>query len=490
MLSKKKPIDKKKLVLFVYLGILSSIGILILLFTRQGEQILSQTKTQQKNLTASWFNAKDRQVVQQRISLGDRILVGADTTPEKQAATKAFGDRDYEKAIELFNASLKLNRNDPESLIYLNNAMAATRGNPIVISAIVPIGGNLNIAKEILRGVAQAQQELNQKGGVGNKLIQVKIANDENNPEIAKLIATNWVKDRKILAVIGHNASDATIAAAPIYQKGGLVLISPTSTARELSGIGNFIFRTTPSVRVTAETLAQYTVKTARKSKIAICSDSTDKASMSFQEEFIWTATSAGAQLAATTCDFSKADFNAAEIPSKAISDGADALVLAPSIKKINQAIEIVQANQNRLALFGNQSLYVFETLKQGQIDSNGMVLAVAWHPAANRDKAFVTKAKKLWGGEGNWRTASAYDATEVAIAGLRSEPKRDSLQKALSNPGFSFKGATGEIRFLPSGDRQGTAVLVKVQPGKNSGTNYDFAVVPSATNNPLAAQK
>jgi branched-chain amino acid transport system substrate-binding protein len=477
MLGKKNPIDKKKLVLFAYLGILSSIGILILLFTSQGEQILSQAKAQQKNHSQGWLDKSDREI-HKRISSGDRILIGADNSPDKQAASKAFADQDYQKASELFSDSLRLNRNDPETWIYLNNATAAVRGETVTIAAVVPIGRNLNVAKEILRGVAQAQNELNRKGGIDGKLIQIKIANDENDPEIAKKIATEFVKDKKVLAIIGHNASEATIAAAPIYQEGKVVVISPTSGAREISDLGSYIFRTTPSFRVTAETLAQYTVKSANKSKIAICADSTDKGSISFKEEFAWTAMAVGAQITATACDFSKADFNASEIPSQAISDGADALLVVPSVNKINQAIEIVQANKHRLAMFGNQSMYTYETLKQGQIDINGMVFAVAWHPQVNQDRTFVTNTKKFWGGEGSWRTATAYDATSVAIAGLKAGQKRDTLQKTLSNPGFSFKGATGEIRFLSSGDRFGAGVLVKIQPGKNSGTGYDFAAI------------
>lgn len=68
-----------------------------------------------------------------------------------------------------------------------------------------------------------------------------------------------------------------------------------------------------------------------------------------------------------------------------------------------------------------------------------------------------------------------AYDATKVAIAGLKSGISRDQLQKALSHSGFSVNGATGVVQFLPSGDRKGTGILVRIQPGKTSGTGYDF---------------
>jgi branched-chain amino acid transport system substrate-binding protein len=476
VVSNKVQFNKKTFLLIAYVAILGSIGIAIFLLSNKS---FTDPKARQ-----GLIDSFSKQGLQKQMSQGEKILVTADNSPDKQAGTRAFASGDYTKAIELFNNSLQINRNDPEAWIYLNNATAAIQEDRVVIATAVPIGRNLNVAKEILRGVAQAQHEINQKGGIDGKLVQVIIANDDNDPELAKGIAAEFVKNKKILAVIGHNASDTSIAAAPIYQEGELVAITPTSGAREISGIGSYIFRTTPAFRVTAETLANYAIKSARKTKIAICADSSDRGSTSFQEEFTWTALASGGEISATKCDFSKADFNAAEIPSKAISDGADALLLVPSVNKINQAIEIVQANKNRLAMLGNQSMYTFETLKQGQSDINGMTFSVVWHPSVNHNKNFMANAENLWGGAGSWRTATSYDATEAALIGLKNGLKRETLQKALSNSGFSFPGATGEIRFLSSGDRKGSAILVRVEPGKKSGTGFDFVPIQTTLNN------
>jgi branched-chain amino acid transport system substrate-binding protein len=411
-----------------------------------------------------------------RISLGNGILVTADNTPEKQIATQAFTYGYYSVAVDRFNSSLKINSNDPEARIYANNALAATRGNEIKIGASVPIGGSLNVAKEILRGVAQAQQEINQQGGIGGRLIQIEIANDDNDPEIAKQVATKFINDSKILAVIGHNSSDASIAAAPLYQKAGLVMISPTSVARELSGLGSYIFRTTPSTRVIADTLVNYAVESAGVKKIAICADSESQASKSFKEEFTLTLLDYGGDVTATACDFSDPNFNPSEILSKVVSDGATALLLIPDVKKIHPAIEVARANKKRLPLLGNHTMYTFATLQEGQGNINGMVLAVPWYPTTTSD--FVVHARQLWGGVGSWRTAAAYDATKVAIKGLKAKASRQELRNSLANAGFFVEGAAGKVSFLPSGDRKGRATLVKVLPGKNSGTGYDFTAI------------
>ncbi len=234
----------KNLVLIVYL-------LLLALVTPVAFWLINNKSTgfSEKNTSNSTSGKVSLGPVQKQLSLGQQILVTGDNLPEKQAAVKAYASGDYQTAATKFATSLQSDRNDPESLIYWNNAKAALQGNAFKIGVSVPVGGNLNVAREILRGVAQAQQAINQSGGIESKLLQVEIANDNNSPEVAKQIATEFAKDKNILAVIGHNASEASIAAAPIYQKAGLVMISPTSVAKDLSGIGSHIFRTTPAVK-------------------------------------------------------------------------------------------------------------------------------------------------------------------------------------------------------------------------------------------------
>jgi len=51
----------------------------------------------------------------------------------------------------------------------------------------------------------------------------------------------------------------------------------------------------------------------------------------------------------------------------------------------------------------------------------------------------------------------------------------RVALAKTMGNQGFQANGATGAIKFLPSGDRNAELVLLKVAPGQKSKTGYDF---------------
>jgi len=107
------------------------------------------------------------------------------------------------------------------------------------------------------------------------------------------------------------------------------------------------------------------------------------------------------------------------------------------------------------------------------------MVLPVPWHPTAIPGNSFPENAKKLWGGTVNWRTATSYDAVIAIAKALETSNNRKELQKTLHNPNFYAHGATGNIQFLPSGDRKHESIkLVKIQRNSKFSSGYDFAPI------------
>lgn len=462
MINKRISLSKKNFLLLLYLIILALIGPAI--------YWLNENKGNNRN-----FETTDNKILKERISVGNKLLITADRNVIKKEASQAFAKGNYEVAATQYAAALRSKSNDPEALIYLNNAIALAGENTYKIGVSVPIGGNLDVAEEILRGVAQAQNEINQGGGINGNQVVVEIANDDNNPEIAEEVAKNFVKDDDILAVIGHNDSNASIAAAPVYQQKGLVMVTPTSSADVVPTIGTYIFRTTPNTRALASTLADYAIEEENVTDIAVCIDSKSEVSKSFKEEFIWSIYKSGGKIVPTKCDFSGADFLPSRVISHAIGDGAEALLLAPSVKRVNKAVEVALANEDRLTLLGTHGMVTYDTLKQGQTSVNGMVSVVAWHPGDRTNLDFEKDALELWGGLVGWRTAMAYDAAKTIFAGLTLGSDRDRLQQVLANRQFSAEGASETINFLPSGDRNMLGQTVQIQPGERSGTGFDF---------------
>lgn len=143
------------------------------------------------------------------------------------------------------------------------------------------------------------------------------------------------------------------------------------------------MFRTSLNIPSQANTLANYTLKTARKTNIVISTDSKANASESLKEEFTKAVSTNGGKVATVNCDLSGSTFNANTVISQAISQGTDSLFLLPSIDSLTQGIDVAQANQRRLFLFGSSTLYTIQTLQQGQAAVNGSKFKVS--PCQNR---------------------------------------------------------------------------------------------------------
>ncbi|HHP7244024.1 MAG TPA: ABC transporter substrate-binding protein, partial [Elainellaceae cyanobacterium] len=236
--------------------------------------------------------------ISERISIGQTIVVAEPASDEKQAGVEAIAQSDYRSAIAQFEAALRQNSNDPETLIYLNNARIGTEPSHTVAVA-VPAATAVNPASEILRGVAQAQQEINQANGIDGVPLRVAIASDDNDPAIATQIAQALAQNQEVLGVVGHFGSETTLAASEVYEREQLVVISPTSTSTRLSDAGNYVFRTVPSDRFTATTLSRYLVNTLQRQNAALYFNAESDYSQSLKNEFTTALYSDGGQIIA-----------------------------------------------------------------------------------------------------------------------------------------------------------------------------------------------
>lgn len=411
--------------------------------------------------------------IEQRLSLGQQVLFPQTASTDKTAAVAAIASGNYDEAVRLLEASLQQNRNDPEALIYLNNARIGDASS-YTIAIAVPAGTAPNPAAELLRGVAQAQDDINKAGGINGTPLRVLIASDDDNPATVTTVARALVDDADVLAVIGHFGSNSSLAAALIYNQGQLPMISPTSTSIQLSGKGNYIFRTVPSDRFTATTLSRYLINTLQRGTAAVFYNGQSDYSQSLKNEFSTAFATDGGQIL-SEFDVGAAGFDAGTAMRQVREQKAESLVLLTNTATLDTALQVVAINRLELPLLGGDSLYNPKLLEVGGANSEGMVVAVPWIVQENAQSPFVQAARQLWGGDVNWRTATAYDAAIALIEALRTNPTREGIDTALRAANFSVEGATGTVRFLPSGDRNQPMQLVEVAPGDRSGYGYDF---------------
>ncbi|NEQ38904.1 MAG: ABC transporter substrate-binding protein [Okeania sp. SIO3I5] len=438
-------------------------------------------------------------------SIGEKTMFpSGEISSEKELGMREIKEKRFSSAISYFRKSLNLKKNDPETVIFLNNSIAQAKkvnqGRKILeIAVSIPADGEPNIAAEILRGVAQTQSEfncglaeislaikdiqyqLNCQGSLNGKFLQVTIVDDKYEPETAKKIAKYLVKQKEILAVIGHYSSPMTLSAGEIYHKNKLVAISPTSTSTILSNFSKFVFKISPSDRIAAQALFEYLEELGKSQKVAVAYVENNQYSESLKREF---ETLLPTQKFVHQCYLNAGNFSSQDCIEQAKKQEAEVMLLVPATDKtLTNAIGVID-NAKGLKLLGGDSIYNYRVVNDAgeEANQNNLTVAIPWHRHPNDE--FNQTAQKFWNAEINWRTATSYDAAKTIIKALdksNGNYSRKKLQIILSSGDFSVEGVTGKIRFGELGDRllldKDKSVLVQVKPSVKSG-KYQFVIL------------
>ncbi len=438
-----------------------------------------------------------------RISQGERILFTNLTNRDKQEGQAAFLSKNWQEAQADYNQATKNDKNDPESKIYYNNARARVAGSPITIAVVVPITPAPDIAQEILRGVAQYQDEYNRDPLSPQQMLEVAII-DSVNPAVTPILAEDLVNAQSVLGVLGHGLDASSQQAIKAYAAAGLPALSPLTTKvapndgekstltmlpppvsnvpssgetvadRYLSGVGR--------------SLAEYVSDKAARSPVAVFYSSDSPYSKMLKEQFAKFLNQRGGSFLRLSngpedaVDLARPGFDAAASVALAKKQGAKVILLAMSRDRMREAYEIVQANMvgPRLLLVGGDELYSPQTLLKGDKAIEGLVLAVPWNSAGGDN--FAEESSELWQGRVSWRTSTAYDATRGLIGALKRSPNRQEATAKL-RAGLELLGAASRVDTF---DRVPLVRAVrakgnnKLPDGRPAGSNYQFSPILS----------
>jgi branched-chain amino acid transport system substrate-binding protein len=119
--------------------------------------------------------------------------------------------------------------------------------------------------------------EINAKGGILGRQVELLIEDDVCKPEVATNTATKLVSNG-VHVVLGHICSGATKAALGIYKGSNIVLMSPSATNPSLTQSGDYpnFFRTIASDDAQARLEVDFALDVLKLKKIAVLHDKGD----------------------------------------------------------------------------------------------------------------------------------------------------------------------------------------------------------------------
>lgn len=145
---------------------------------------------------------------------------------------------------------------------------APAKGDPIKIGTIMSITGPFGFIGQPQKDAFEALiEDINAKGGVLGRPIELLYEDDKSVPTNAVIAATKLIKDKKVVAICGTSMSDAALAIVPTCEKERIPFINSGPAKIELK---KYIFSTGPGDERGAAHLLEYAVKGLGAKKIAL----------------------------------------------------------------------------------------------------------------------------------------------------------------------------------------------------------------------------
>jgi ABC-type branched-subunit amino acid transport system substrate-binding protein len=348
-------------------------------------------------------------------------------------------------------------------------APAALAQETIKIGVPVPLTGGYSVAgKDILNGAQLAADDINAKGGVLGKKIEIVPQDDECDADKAAQGAQALV-DKGVVAVAGGYCSSAALPELRVFHGAGLAYVMDASTNPELTEKGwDNAFRTIGRDDEQGPFAAKLMKDVLHAKTVAVVNDNTTY-SKGLADQAVEALKKQGVEVAyddaLTPGQMDYADVAkqvAAVKPDVVYYTGyyPEAAALVRDFRQLKLPVKYVM---------GGDGTTDPTLIKTAGAFAKGMICTTAPLPqflTGAKAKRFIADYKKAYGvGPGPY-SIYEYDAVAVtakAIADAKSTQPADIV--AALHKVSNFMGATGDISFNEKGDRTKAvymAVVVK----------------------------
>ena len=323
-------------------------------------------------------------------------------------------------------------------------------------------------------GTRLAFDEQNDLGGVdigGEKyLIHYIFEDDQGSPEAAANAFRKLIDQDEVYAILGSVMSSCTLAGAPIAQDSGVPVISPTSTAVQVTRTGDYIFRSCFLDPFQGAVVASFSYNDLNAKTAAVIFDNANDYTKGLAEAFRESFVSIGGEVVAyesfteeaTTVDFSAQLTNIKSAnPDVIFLDAyySAAALMAKQARALGITVPFVGADGWDSAEF----------TKLGGEAVEGGYFCNHYSPADPRPivQNFVKKYTEVYGATPDALATLAYDAGLILIDSLNRAGSLDRAAIRDAIMATNLECVSGVITFDGWGDPIKSAVVNKIVNGE-----------------------
>jgi branched-chain amino acid transport system substrate-binding protein len=347
-----------------------------------------------------------------------------------------------------------------------SRAHRADRSGTVRVAVVWPWASRSEI--RFAEGLEMAVGEVNGERGAGGRPLEIVRFDDRESVDEGRLIAERIAADPGIVAVIGHLHSYISVPAAAIYERGGLVMVSPTATDVELTSRGyRSVFRVPLTDAEVGRQMAEIAARRGyqRLAVYYVRNGYGRGLANAFEER----ATRSGLAVV-TRQSYDPGSAASGAVFEQTLEDWKDlemdAIFVAGEVPSAARFVALARKLGIRTPILGGDAMGARSLLTEAGPAAEGMVVASFFHPDEPRPevRAFVAAFRSRYGGDPDVGSALAYDSVRLLANAVRSGASAAPAAIATElRQGHGGSGVTGPFTFDEQGNRVGQRVVSMV---------------------------
>lgn len=289
--------------------------------------------------------------------------------------------------------------------------------------------------------VKLAVEEINNSGYLGEAVLAPVYEDAGTAPEEAIAAMTKLVEEDQVVAVLGPTLTNQAVAADPIAQDAGVLVLAVSNTATGLEdAIGDFYLRVSlPEIKVIPGTVAQ-AVEILGIEKVGVMYSDNDNFTVSGYQVFVEALEANNIEILAEET-FSTGDVDFSSQLTNIIAEEPDAIVVSALAAEIVPLLQQARDQGFTGPIIGGNGFnapgIATEDRGAGK-DANGVIVGGAWNAARQNElsQTFTAAYEEAYGVPADQFSVQAYTGAWVLATGIRcadsaeSAAIRDSLRE------------------------------------------------------------
>lgn len=321
----------------------------------------------------------------------------------------------------------------------------------------------------IVKAAKLVVEEVNAKGGILGKQVEVIAEDDVCKPEVATNTATK-LATAGVTVVVGHVCSGATKAALDIYKESKIITMSGSATNPDLTQSGKYpnFFRTIASDDAQAKLEVDFALDTLKLKKIAVLHDKGDygKGLAEFAKTFI-EKSGKGEVVLFEGVTPGAVDYSS--VVNKVKKSGAEAIIFGGYHPEASKIVSEMRKSKMKTVFISDDGVKDETFIKVAGKYAEGVYATGPMDTSTNpMDKLVKEAYKKAYGEDVGVFSINGYAATQALLNAIQKAGSTDydAIVKALRTEYVDTP--LGKIKFDDRGDAIGVGFSVyQVKNGK-----------------------